>query len=121
MVLKSFRTRLVGTVGVNGTHAIEDGGTTGIALGLWFTFQPAAVLLLCVLTGIPKGGGPLAILRSVVEIVRADDAREQESLFALSMLGGALLGAGVGTVLTLAAAFAGVPVPTVGELLSALA
>jgi len=53
----------------------------------------------------------MAILRELGGIIRAEDARAQESYFAVALTAGVLVGLGVGTVVEAAAMAAGVEIP----------
>jgi len=62
-------------------------------------------------TGLPSRAGPMAVLQEIGGIVRAEDARAQESYFAVALTAGVLVGLGVGTVVEAAAMAAGVEIP----------
>jgi len=109
--LAQLRKRLVNSVGPRAVHAAEDGLTVGLTLGFVLSYPPLAALLAAAVTGLPKRAGPMAILRELGGIVRAEDARAQESYFAVALTAGVLLGLGVGTVVEAAAMAAGVEIP----------
>jgi len=109
--LAQLRQRLVDSVGPRAIHAAEDGLTVGLSLGFVLSYPPLAALLVASVTGLPKRAGPLAVLREVGGIVRAEDARAQESYFAVALTVGVLVGLGVGTVVEAAAVAAGVEIP----------
>jgi hypothetical protein len=109
--LAQLRKRLVGSVGPRAVHAVEDGLTVGLTLGFALTYLPLAALLVASVTGLPKRAGPVAVLRELGGIVRSEDARAQESYFAVALVVGVLLGLGVGTVVEAAAVAAGVEIP----------
>jgi len=109
--LAQLRQRLIDSVGPRAIHAAEDGLTVGLTLGFAVAYPPLAALLAAAVTGLPKRAGPLAILRELGGIVRAEDARAQESYFAVALTAGVLLGLGVGTVVEAAAVAAGVEIP----------
>lgn len=102
--LAQLRKRLVDSVGPRAVHAAEDGLTVGLVAGLAVTFLPLAAVVVAALTGARSRAGPLALLREVGEIVRAEDARAQESYFAVGVAVGAVVGLGVGTALSVAGA-----------------
>lgn len=116
-----LRQRLIDDLGVAGVHAVEDGLMIGAVVGLYLTFPVAAVALAVGLGASPKRASLVAILPELVGMVRSNDARRQESYFVGGVFGGAVGGVVVGLVLDLAARWSGVTVPTVGEVLSALA
>jgi hypothetical protein len=102
--LTRLRTRTVNAVGPRAVHAAEDGLTVGLVAGLAVTFLPLAAVVVAALTGARSRAGPLALLREVGGIVRAEDARAQESYFAAGVAVGAVVGLGVGTALSVAGA-----------------
>jgi len=109
--LAQLRQRLVDSVGPRAIHAAEDGLTVGLTLGFVLSYPPLAALLAAAVTGLPKRAGPMAILRELGGIVRSEDARAQESYFAVALTVGVLVGLGVGTVVEAAAVAAGVEIP----------
>jgi len=109
--LAQLRQRLVDSVGPRAIHAAEDGLTVGLSLGFVLSYPPLAALLAAAVTGLPKRAGPMAILRELGGIVRSEDARAQESYFAVALTVGVLVGLGVGTVVEAAAVAAGVEIP----------
>jgi len=109
--LAQLRKRLVDSVGPRAVHAAEDGLTVGLTLGFVVAYPPLAALLAAAVTGLPKRAGPMAILRELGGIVRSEDARAQESYFAVALTVGVLVGLGVGTVVEAAAMAAGVEIP----------
>jgi len=109
--LTRLRTRLVDNLGPRAVHAAEDGLTVGLTLGFALSYPPLAALLAAAVTGLPKRAGPMAILRELAGIVRSEDARAQESYFAVALTVGVLVGLGVGTVVEAAALTAGVEIP----------
>jgi len=109
--LAQLRQRLVDSVGPRAVHAAEDGLTVGLSLVFALSYPPLAALLVAAVTGLPKRAGPMAILRELGGIIRAEDARAQESYFAVALTVGVLLGSGVGTVVEAAAMAAGVEIP----------
>jgi len=109
--LAHLRDRLVDSVGPRAIHAAEDGLTVGLTLGFVLSYPPLAALLAAAVTGLPSRAGPMAILREVGGIVRSEDARAQESYFAVALVVGVLVGLGVGTVVEAAAMAAGVEIP----------
>jgi hypothetical protein len=116
--LAQLRKRLLNSVGPRAVHAAEDGLTVGLTLGFVLSYPPLAALLAAAVTGLPTRAGPMAILRELGGIVRSEDARAQESYFAVALTVGVLVGLGVGTVVEAAALAAGVEIP-VEALLSA--
>lgn len=119
--LGQLRQRVLDRFGRRGVHAIEDGLAVGVILGLWVTYQPAAVALLLALGAAPKRAGLVAVLREIPDLVRVEDARAQEAYLVgaavIGSAGGLLLGAGFRA----AAAWAGVDVPPIAELLALVA
>jgi len=109
--LAQLRQRLIDSVGPRAIHAAEDGLTVGLSLGFVLSYPPLAALLAAAVTGLPKRAGPMAILRELGGIVRSEDARAQESYFAVALTVGVLVGLGVGTVVEAAAVAAGVEIP----------
>jgi hypothetical protein len=109
--LAQLRKRLLNSVGPRAVHAAEDGLTVGLTLGFVLSYPPLAALLAAAVTGLPKRAGPMAILRELGGIVRSEDARAQESYFAVALTAGVLVGLGVGTVVEAAALAAGVEIP----------
>jgi hypothetical protein len=109
--LAQLRKRLLNSVGPRAVHAAEDGLTVGLTLGFVLSYPPLAALLAAAVTGLPKRAGPMAILRELGGIVRSEDARAQESYFAVALTVGVLVGLGVGTVVEAAALAAGVEIP----------
>jgi uncharacterized membrane-anchored protein YitT (DUF2179 family) len=112
--LASLRKRLLDRFGRRALHAAEDGLTVGLLVGIGLTFWPLAAGLATVLTGVPRSAGVLALLREIPEIVRGSDARAQESWFATATVAGLLVGLGVGTLASIAAAANGVAIPALG-------
>lgn len=108
--LAQLRKRLVGSVGPRAVHAAEDGLTVGLTLGFAVAYPPLAALLAAAVTGLPKRAGPMAILRELGGIVRAEDARAQESYFAVALTVGVLVGLGVGTVVEATAVASGLEI-----------
>lgn len=102
--LAQLRARIVDSLGPRGVHAVEDGFTVGLVAGLAVTFLPLAGAVVAALTGAPSRAGPLAVLREVGDIVRAEDARAQESYFAVGVAVGAVIGLAIGTALSVAGA-----------------
>jgi hypothetical protein len=102
--LAQLRQRVVDSLGPRGVHAAEDGFAVGLVAGLAVTFLPLAGVVVAALTGAPSRAGPLALLREVGNIVRADDARAQESYFAAGVAVGAVIGLAIGTALSVAGA-----------------
>lgn len=119
--LAGLRQQLIDRFGTDGIHALEDGAMIGAVVGLWVTFQPAAVVLAVGLGASPRRASLIAILGELLSLVASDARRRQESYFAGGLLGGAVGGLLVGTGLSLAAASHGVAVPTAAEMLRALA
>lgn len=76
------------------------------------SFAPLAAVVLAALTGSWTRAGPLAVMQEVGDIVRAEDARAQESYFATGVAVGVVVGLAVGTALSIVAAVSGVTVPT---------
>ena len=111
--LADLRDRVVDAVGVSGAHALEDGFVVGLVVGLALTYLPLAGVLAAAVTGLPSRAGPLAILSELGDIVRAEDARAQESYFAGALIVGVLVGLGVGAAAATAAAWSGVSIPSV--------
>lgn len=109
--LAQLRKRLLNSVGPRAVHAAEDGLVVGLTLGFVLSYPPLAALLAAAVTGLPKRAGPMAILRELGGIVRSEDARAQESYFAVALTVGVLVGLGVGTVVEAAAMAAGVEIP----------
>jgi uncharacterized membrane-anchored protein YitT (DUF2179 family) len=109
--LAQLRQRLLERFGKRALHAVEDGLTVGLLVGLGLTFWPLAAGLATVLTGVPRSAGVLALLREVPEIVRGSDARAQESWFVGAVVVGLLIGLGAGTLASLAASINGIAVP----------
>jgi len=109
--LAQLRKRLLNSVGPRAVHAAEDGLVVGLTLGFVLSYPPLAALLVASVTGLPKRAGPMAILRELGGIVRSEDARAQESYFAVALTVGVLVGLGVGTVVEAAAMAAGVEIP----------
>jgi len=109
--LAQLRKRLVGSVGPRAVHAAEDGGVVGLTLGFTLSYPPLAALLVASVAALPDRAGPMAMVGEIVGIVRAEDARAQESYFAVALTVGVLLGLGVGTVVEAAAMAAGVEIP----------
>lgn len=109
-MIAELRSRVVGAVGPRAVHALEDGATVGVVLGMAWTAPTLAAAILALLGATPARAGPMAIISEVYDLVRQDDARAQESYFVLSIMAGALVGAPVGSVV---APFIGsVPLPT---------
>jgi len=109
--LAQLRKRLLNSVGPRAVHAAEDGLTVGLTLGFVLSYPPLAALLAAAVTGLPTRAGPMAILRELGGIVRSEDARAQESYFAVALTVGVLVGLGVGTVVEAAALASGVEIP----------
>lgn len=112
--LAQLRQRLLERFGRRALHAAEDGLTVGLLVGIGLTFWPLAASLAAVLTGVPRSAGVLALIREIPEIVRGSDARAQESYFAGAVAVGVLVGLGVGTLASIAAAANGVGIPALG-------
>lgn len=109
-MIAELRSRVVGAVGPRAVHALEDGATVGVVLGMAWTAPTLAAAILALLGATPARAGPMAIISEVYDLVRQDDARAQESYFVLSIMAGALVGAPVGSAV---APFIGsVPLPT---------
>jgi len=113
-----LRQRLIEDLGPAGVHALEDGLALGAVVGLWVTFPVVAVALTVGLGASPKRASLLAVLPELVGMVRSEDARRQESYFIGGVVGGAIVGHAVGSLLRLGARLSGVAVPTTAELLN---
>lgn len=116
--LAQLRQRVLDEFGRRGVHAIEDGAVVGIVLGLWVTFEPAAIGLLLALGTAPKRAGLVAILAELRDLVREEQARAQESYFVGAAIAGVPIGLVAGVALSMAAAHSGVDVPPVADLLA---
>lgn len=99
-MISNLRDSITDGIGVRAIHAVEDGLTVGITVGLALTYPTLAAILLVSLGCIPKRAGPLAIIREVTDLVREEDARAQESYFVISVLIGVGLGVASGTLLS---------------------
>jgi len=120
MTLKATRKRFVDSIGPRAVHAIEDGATSGVGLGLAVTYLPAAVVLLLALGSTPSRAGPIAVLRELIEMVRSKDARAQEAYFTVAFLVCIPIGAGAGSLLSAATAAHGITIGA-ADILAALA
>lgn len=109
--LAQLRARIVDSVGPRAVHAAEDGLTVGLTLGFVLSYPPLAAVLAAAVTGLPSRAGPMAILRELGGIVRAEDARAQESYFAVALTVGVLVGLSVGTVVEATAVASGLEIP----------
>jgi len=118
--LAALRQGLLERFGPAGIHALEDGLALGAVVGLWVTFPAAAVALTVGLGASPKRASLLAVLPELVGMVRSEDARRQESYFIGGVVGGAIVGHAVGSLLRLGARLSGVDVPTTAEILTRL-
>jgi len=118
--LAALRQGLLDRFGPAGIHALEDGLALGAIVGLWVTFPAAAVALAVGLGASPKRASLLAVLPELVEMIRGEDARRQESYFVGGALGGSVLGYGVGFALRTGARLSGVPVPSAADILARL-
>ena len=114
--LAQLRQRLLDRFGRRAIHAVEDGLTVGLLVGIGLTFWPLAASLAAVLTGVPRTAGVLALIREIPAIVRGEDARAQESYFSYAVGAGVVIGLVVGTLASIAAAANGivVSVPALG-------
>jgi len=110
VTLKHTRQRVVDAIGPAAAHALQDGATVGALLGLSLTF-PAAVALLAAGLGI-NGVRPGRIIAQADKLVREEDIRPNREYFVGGFLAGALLGVAVGLVLSTAATWANITVPT---------
>ena len=102
--LAQLRQRLLDRFGRRAIHAVEDGLTVGLLVGIGLTFWPLAASLAAVLTGVPRTAGVLALIREIPAIVRGEDARAQESWFVGAVAVGLVVGLVVGTLASIAAA-----------------
>jgi len=109
--LAQLRQRLLDRFGKRAIHAVEDGATVGLLVGLGLTFWPLAAGLATVLTGVPRSAGVLALIREIPEIVRGSDARAQESWFVGAVVAGLVVGLGAGALASVAASINGIAVP----------
>lgn len=109
MSLSTLRKTVVDALGSRAVHAVEDGLTVGVCVGLAVTVPTVAAVILTILGGTPARAGPMAIISEVYDLVRQDDARAQESYFVLAILAGLVIGAPLGSVL--APILPAVPIP----------
>jgi hypothetical protein len=100
MNLSETRRTVVNAIGTRAIHAVEDGLSVGVLVGLAVTLPAVAVAVAGALGVIPSRAGPLALVRELPDIVRTDDARAQESYFMAGFLGGASGGSAVGWILS---------------------
>lgn len=112
MTLKQTRKQFIDAIGVAATHALQDGATLGVLLGLSLTFPPAIALLAAGL-GI-DGVRPRRLIAKADEIVREEDIKPNPEYFAGGFIAGAVAGVAVGMVLAAAAAWSGVSIPALG-------
>lgn len=119
--LASVRQQLIRKFGTDGVHMLEHGATAGVILGLWFTFSPAAVVLLIAISATPARAGPIAVIAEVIDLIDGEQARIQESYLAGAFVGGGITGAVGGAVLRVGARWSGVDIPTAADVLAALA
>ena len=108
--LAQLRQRLLDRFGRRALHAVEDGLTVGLLVGIGLTYWPLAASLAAVLTGVPRTAGVLALIREIPAIVRGEDARAQESYFSYAVGAGVVIGLVVGTLASIAAAANGIVV-----------
>jgi hypothetical protein len=95
----ALRKSVVESLGPRAVHAVEDGLTVGVCVGLSVTSPGYAAVLLVSLGVIPKRAGALAMLKELPDLVRESDARAQEAYFTISALIGVMMGFGVGSIL----------------------
>jgi hypothetical protein len=98
-MISNLRDSITDGIGTRAVHAVEDGLTVGICVGLSVTSPGYAAVILVSLGVIPKRAGPIAMIREIPDLVREDDARTQESYFVISALLGCMMGYGFGSVM----------------------
>jgi hypothetical protein len=94
--LGGFRQQFIGRFGIRATHAIEDGATFGLLLGVIPTF-PLAAMVIAVALGVDSMR-PMKLLKLVDELGREKHIRAQPVYFVVTFLVCTLLGAEFGTV-----------------------
>jgi len=104
-MISNLRDSITDGIGTRAVHAVEDGLTVGICVGLSVTSPGYAAVVLVSLGVIPRRAGPLAMIQEIPDLVRESDARAQEAYFTVSALIGGMIGFGVGSILP---TFAGV-------------
>lgn len=97
-MISNLRDSITDGIGVRAVHAVEDGLTVGVCVGLSITSPGYAAVLLVSLGVIPKRAGALAMLKELPELVRESDARAQEAYFTISTLIGVMMGFAAGSI-----------------------
>lgn len=93
---QQLREQVVGAIGVQAAHAIQDGAVLAFILTLAATYPPAALVILTAL-GIDVKR-PRKALRLADQLVREEHARNNAEYFIFAgMIPGGIAGAAIGT------------------------
>ncbi len=97
MNLKQLRKQVVGAIGPQAHHALQDGFTLMVLFGLSVT-APVLVAVLGFGLGLDGAVGPKKILKKADTFLRTEDIQANPEYFVLGSLVGVGVGLGVGTL-----------------------